>query len=196
MLKLSVKANIASVTRGLSELQRSVVPRATQQALNRVAPTVKTHTVRALQKALRLRNQSGLRLSIKVVKASQGNLAAEVNTADRSIKMDETRNAVVKVTTKRIDGRRTRVTKVVFKGHTVDGLIQIKFDARATIRKKEPGRYSSGKRSQRVAPVYSYTQVQELISAAIDKQQETLGSQRFSIEFDRALANALRQAGF
>lgn len=195
-MRISVKAHIADVTKGLSELQKSVIPAAAQMALNRTAPTVRTHTVRALQATLKLRNQAGLRASIKVTKAQKQNLTAEVSTADRSIKMDETRNALVRVTRKRTGKGTRKQTTVIFKGQVMDGLIQITLAPIRTIRKKEGGRYSTGKRSQKVAPVYAYTQVQELISAEIDRQQEELGMKRFDVEFDRALAQALRVARF
>jgi Prophage minor tail protein Z (GPZ) len=193
-MRIDVRADIRELTRGLTDLQRTVIPKATQQALNRVAPTVKTATVRALQARLKLRNQSGLRASIRVVKAQQGNLTAEVGTADRSIKMDETRNALVRVTRKRtIGGGSRKVTTVLFKGAKLDGVIQVTLSPLRSIRKKEGGRYSTGKRSQKIAPVYAYTQVQELIKAEIDREQERLGAQRFGIEFDRALAEGLRR---
>jgi hypothetical protein len=193
-MRIDVRSDIREVTRGLTDLQRTVIPKATQQALNRVAPTVKTATVRALQARLKLRNQAGLRTSIRVVKAQQGNLTAEVGTADRSIKMDETRNALVRVTRKRTTGGGSRkVTTVLFKGVKLDGVIQVTLSPLRSIRKKDGGRYSSGKRSQRIAPVYAYTQVQELIKAEIDREQERLGAQRFGIEFDRALAEGLRR---
>jgi Prophage minor tail protein Z (GPZ) len=193
-MRIDVRSDIREVTRGLTDLQRTVIPKATQQALNRVAPTVKTATVRALQARLKLRNQAGLRASIRVVKAQQGNLTAEVGTADRSIKMDETRNALVRVTRKRTTGGGSRkVTTVLFKGVKLDGVIQVTLSPLRSIRKKDGGRYSSGKRSQRIAPVYAYTQVQELIKAEIDREQERLGAQRFGIEFDRALAEGLRR---
>jgi hypothetical protein len=195
-MKISVKAHIADVTKGLSELQKSVVPKAAQMALNRTAPAVKTFTVRALQSTLKLRNQAGLRASIKVSKASKGNLTAEVSTADRSIKMDETRNALVRVTRKRVGKGTRKQTKVIFKGKLLDGAIQIELAPIRSIRKKDGGRYGTGQRSQRVAPVYAYTQLQELIKAEIDKQQEAIGMQRFDKEFDTALAQALRVARF
>lgn len=197
-MRISVKAHIADVIKGLNELERECVPRATQQALNRVAPTVKTRTVRELQSELKLRNQGGLRASIKVTKASKGNLSAEVSTADRSIKMDETRNAVVKVTRKRVAGGKgsRKHSKVIFKGQLLDGAIQVTLSPLRSIRKKEGGRYSSGKKSQRIAPVYAYTQVQELIKAKIDELQEKVGVERFGIEFDRALTEGLRRLRF
>jgi hypothetical protein len=193
-MRIDVKPFIKEVMKGLDELQREVVPRATQQALNRVAPTVKTRTVRALQAQLKLKNQAGLRATIRVVKAQKGNLRAEVGTADRSIKMDETRNAIVRVTRKRV-GRTTRkVTTVLFKGQRLsENVIQVTLAPVRSIRKKEPGRYSSGKRSAKIAPVYAYTQVQELIAAKVDEMQEKLGAERFEIEFDRALAEGLRR---
>ncbi len=196
-MRISVQAHIKDVVKGLSELEREVVPRVTQQALNRVAPTVRTMTVRAMQAELRLRNQAGLRAIIKVTKAQKGNLSAEVSTHDKSIKMDETRNAVVKVTRKRIvGGKGTRKhTKVVFKGHTLEGAIQVELSPRS-IRKKPGGRYSSGKRSQKIAPVFAYSALQELIHAKIDEQQEKLGVARFSVEFDRALSEGLRRLRF
>lgn len=193
-MRIDVRSDIRDLTRGLTELQRTVLPKVTQQALNRVAPTVKTATVRALQARLKLRNQAGLRASIRVVKAQMGNLTAEVGTADRSIKMDETRNALVRVTRKRTTGGGSRkVTTVLFKGVKLDGVIQVTLSPLRSIRKKPGGRYSSGKRSQKIAPVYAYTQVQELIKAEIDREQERLGAQRFGIEFDRALAEGLRR---
>lgn len=197
-MRIDVKPFIKEVMKGLDELQREVVPRAAQQALNRVAPTVKTATVRKLQAELRLKNQAGLRASIKIVKAQKGNLEAVVTTQDRSISIDETRNALVRVTRKRItraDGRRggyRKVTTVLFKGAKLDGVIQVELSPRS-IRKKDGGRYTGGKRSQRVAPVFAYTVLQELIRAEIDKGQEMLGIERFDIEFNRALAEGLRR---
>jgi hypothetical protein len=199
-MRISVQAYIKEVTKGLNELQREVVPRAAQQALNYVVPRVKTLTVRELQSALRLRNQKGLRASIKVVKASKGNLTAEVATADRSIKMDESMNAVVRVTRKRIPGGKgsRKVTTVIFKGQKLDGAIQINLDVtgKGTIRKKDGGRYAGGKRSQRVAPVFAYTQLQEMIRAEIDKHQEAQGLRDFAAEFDRVLKVQLTKLRF
>jgi hypothetical protein len=193
---ISVRAHIKEVTKGLSDLQREVVTRAAQQALNRVAPTVKTATVRALQAQLKLRNQAGLRATIRVVKAQKGNLTAEVGTADRSIKMDETRNALVRVTRKRVGKTTRKVTTVLFKGKRLNSdVIQVTLAPVRSIRKKEAGRYSTGKRSRKIAPVYAYTQVQELIAAKVDELQEKLGVQRFEIEFDRSLAEGLRRLG-
>lgn len=197
-MKLDVRAHIPDVVKGLDDLGKNVVPRATQQALNRVAPTVRTHTVRALQAELRLKNQSGLRASIIVIKAQKGNLTAEVKTADRSIRLDESRNTLVRVTRKRIPGKRgtRKHTDVLFKAKRIDGLIQIDLSIGKRIVSKEEGRYKSGKKNQRVALAYAWTQVQELFNAEIDKQQERLGIERFKIEFDRALAQALRVARF
>lgn len=193
-MRVSVKGYISDVMKGLSELEREVVPRAAQQALNRVAPRVKTATVRSLQVQLKLRNQSGLRATIRVVKAQKGNLTAEVGTADRSIKMDETRNALVRVTRKRVGGRSQKVTTVLFKGKRLsEDVIQVTLAPLRSIRKKEAGRYTTGKKSRKIAPVYAYTQVQELIKAEVDKMQEKLGVERFEIEFDRALKEGLRR---
>lgn len=192
---ISVRTKFEDALRGLSELDKKCVPVAAQQALNRVAPTVKTRTVREVQQRLALRRQGGIRALITVSKASKGDLTARVVTADSSIKMDETRNAVVKVTRKRVNvngkSRVQKVTTVLFKGKTLDGAIQIELGAKRTIRKKEKGRYGTGQRSQRVAPVWAYSALQELIKGEIDKIQETLGIERFEIEFDRALANQI-----
>lgn len=195
---ISVRADIKEVIRGLSELEREVVPRAAQQALNYVVPRVKTLTVRELQSALKLRNQKALRATIRVVKAQKGNLTAEVGTADRSIKMDETSNALVRVTRKRVGKTTRKVTTVLFKGQRLDGVIQIKLDVtgKGTIRKKDGGRYSGGKRSQRVAPVYAYTQLQELIRAEIDKHQEGQAMRDFAEEFNRVLGVQLTKLRF
>lgn len=191
---ISVRADIKEVVRGLSDLEREVVPRAAQQALNRVAPTVKTATVRALQAQLKLRNQAGLRATIRVVKAQKGNLTAEVGTADRSIKMDETRNALVRVTRKRVGKTTRKVTTVLFKGKRLgEDVIQVTLAPVRSIRKKEPGRYATGKKSAKIAPVYAYTQLQELIAAKVDEMQDKLGEERFRIEFDRSLAEGLRR---
>jgi hypothetical protein len=163
-----------------------------------VAPTIRTFTVRALQAELRLKNQAGLRSSIIVIKAQKGNLTAEVKTTDRSISLDESRNTLVRVTRKRIPGKRgtRKHTDVLFKAKRIDGLIQIDLSIGKRIVSKEEGRYKSGKKNQRVALAFAWTQVQELFKAEIDKQQDAKGEERFRIEFDRALANALRQAGF
>lgn len=195
---ISVRANIKDVIKGLSELEREVVPRAAQQALNKVAPTVRTHTVRALQTELKLKNQGSLRASIIVVKAQKGNLTAEVKTTDRSIRLDESRNTLVRITRKRITGpsgraRMQKVTTVLFKAKRIDGLIQIDLSAGKRIVSKEAGRYKSGKKNQRVALAYAWTMVQELFNSKIDEKQEELGEQRFRIEFDSALNEGLRR---
>lgn len=152
-MRVSVKGYISRVIKGLSELEREVVPRAAQQALNRVTPTVRTHTVRALQGELRLKNQSALRGAIIVVKAQKGNLTAEVKTTDRSIRLDESRNTLVRVTRKRMPGRKKaqKHTTVLFKAKRIDGLIQIDLAVGKRIVSKEEGRYKSGKKNQRVA---------------------------------------------
>ncbi len=197
-MRISVQAHIKDVTKGLSELQREVVPRVTQQALNRVAPTVRTHTVRALQAEMKLKNQGALRASIIVVKAQKLNLTAEVKTTDRSIRLDESRNTLVRITRKRMPGRKKpqKVTTVLFKAKRIDGLIQIDLSAGRRIVSKEEGRYKSGKKNQRVALAYAWTLVQELFNSEIDKQQENVGVDRFYIEFDRALTEGLRRLRF
>lgn len=195
---ISVRADIANVVQGLSELEREAVPRAAQQALNRVAPTIRTFTVRALQAELRLRNQGALRASIVVIKAQKGNLTAEVMTTDRAIRLDETKNTLVRVTRKRIPGKKgtRKHTEVLFKAKRIEGLIQIDLSVGKRVVSKEERRYKSGKKNQRVALAFAWTQVQELFKAEIDKQQDEKGEERFRIEFDRALANALRSSGF
>ena len=193
---INVRADIKDVVKGLSELEREVVPRVTQIALNYAVPRVRKATIRELQKTLNLRNQKGLSASIKVFKASRNSLTAEVVTSDRSIKMDESKNAVVKVTRKG-KGKR-RFTTVSFKGQTLDGAIQVKLDVtgKGAIRKKDGGRYAGGKRSQRIAPVYAYTQLQEFLKAEIDRQQEVQGIRDFGAEFDRALKVQLSKLRF
>jgi hypothetical protein len=195
---ISVKAYVDEVVKGLSELEREAVPRAAQQALNRVAPTVRTHTVRSLQSELKLKNQAALRGAIVVVKAQKLNLTAEVKTTDRSIRLDESRNTLVRVTRKRIPGKKgtRKHTSVLFKAKRIEGLIQIDLAVGRRIVSKEPGRYKSGKKNQRVALAYAWTMVQELFKAEVDKQQEKVGVNRFEIEFDRSLENALRKLRF
>lgn len=195
---INVRADIKDVIRGLTDLEREVVPRAAQQALNRVAPTIRTHTVRALQTELKLKNQGALRASIVVVKAQKGNLTAEVKTTDRSIRLDESRNTLVRITRKRLPGRKKaqKVTTVLFKAKRIDGLIQIDLSGGKRIVSKEEGRYKSGKKNQRVALAYAWTIVQELFNAKIDDKQDEMGEERFRIEFDRALKEGLRRLRF
>jgi len=186
---ISVTAHIESVTSALSELQRDVVPRATQQALNRAADTVRSRTTKEIARVMALRRQGLLKGIIVLHKASKNSLSATVTTSDKNLGLEDTKNTVVRVYRK---GKR-RISKVVFKGQTLDGAFRIEQIGNLSrgIFKAGEGKYGSGNR--KVKRLFAYPVLQELIHGQIDKIQEQVGTERFEVEFDRALANELRR---
>lgn len=196
-MRISVESHIKDVTKGLTQLRGDIRTKAELMALNRTGITVRAETVRSLQAELQLKNQAMLRKAIQQSKATKGDVPETIiYVNERAINIDLTKLASVSVTRRGKGKSKKRVTVVRFKGKVLDGAIQVSLAGKRTIRAKDAGRYSSGKKSAKIKPVYAYTTTQEYFRAKIDETQERVTLARFPIEFDRALGVVLRALRF
>lgn len=193
-MRISVKGQVDDVLKGLGQLRGDIRKKAELMAVNRTGITVRAQTVRALQAELQLKNQAMLRRAIVRYPALTKNDTVEtiIGVDERAINIDITKLASVSVTRRGKGKSKKRVTIVRFKGRVLDGAIQVSLAGKRTIRAKDAGRYSSGKKSAKIKPVYAYTTTQEYFRAKIDETQERVTLARFPIEFDRALGVVLR----
>ena len=83
-IAIEVKADIKQATRSLDRVQRRVVPKATYQALNRTASTVRTRVRRRISTFMNIA-QKHLKDSLSIEKASRNRLVARVWATGRSI---------------------------------------------------------------------------------------------------------------
>lgn len=197
-MRISVEGQVNDVIKGLGQLRGDIRKKAELMALNRTSITLRAETVRALQSELQLKNQAMLRRAIVRYPATSKSdvLETAVGVNERAINIDLTRLASVSVTRRGKGKSKKRVTVVRFKGKVLDGAIQVSLAGKRTIRAKDAGRYSSGKKSAKIKPVYAYTTTQEYFRAKIDETQERVALSRFPIEFERALGVVLRALRF
>ena len=83
-IAIEVKAEIKEATRSLDRLQRRVVPKATYQALNRTAATVRTRVRRRLAEYMNIA-QKEIKDALILKKASRNHLVATVIATGKSI---------------------------------------------------------------------------------------------------------------
>ncbi|QJE97998.1 phage tail protein [Luteolibacter luteus] len=197
VVMISVKSYIADVTRGLTELQRTVIPRVTQQALNKTGEAVRSRTQSDLAEEMKLRAKSALKQIVVIHKAVRLSGQVEVTVSDRKgLGLEATENTTVQVFFRGKGKSKRQVSQVFFKGKQLDGTFRIKQigSLKKGIFKKGEGRYPSG--NQRVTRLFTYQATQEFFHAKIDRIQDRIAPRRFEKEFDAALANELRKRGF
>ena len=190
---ISVKAHIEGVTSALSALEKEVVPRAAQQALNRAGDTVRSRTVKELATEMALRRQSDLKGIITVKKAARGNLSVSVTVTSKSLGIEASKKTLVRQTRKK--GR--KVFKITYKGEAIDQAFRPdnlgQLSGKGVFTPIVGQRYATGNRA--MSRKFSFTTVQEMAHAKIDEIQEKVGVDRFAVEFDRSLANEIRKIG-
>lgn len=83
-MRLSVSSNIKEVTKGLSRLEREVIPQAAARSLNDTATGTVKQAVRDLSKQMPIK-QKGARRGFKVIRARKKHLIAEIRTQGAAI---------------------------------------------------------------------------------------------------------------
>ncbi|MDB6078162.1 MAG: Prophage minor tail protein [Akkermansiaceae bacterium] len=193
---ISVTSKIDDVLKGLSELEKDAVPNAAQQALNRAGRTVQSRTVKELATEMALRKQSDIRALITITKAAKGSLSVKVTVMDKALGVEASKKLLVKQNFKGKGSSKRRVFKVNYKGEVIDQAFRVQnlggMSGKGIFTPlPDQPRYKTGNRQ--ISRVFSFTTVQELIHAKLDEMQEKIGTERFEVEFDTALANALRR---
>lgn len=191
-MSLSIKV------RGFRELGKSIKRLenegkvARQQALNRTATSVRSAGVKATAAEMGGARQADIRKATKIDKASKRDPSATVVFYDRAIGIEKLRKAL-KVRKQR--GR--RAYQVSFKGRRVKRAFKIPElggDAGKVIfRRTGPGRGNFRR-------VYGFTTVSEVDrggkKSPIIRAMQKRGEETFPKEFDRAIGNRMRRAGF
>lgn len=195
-MKITATANVKDVIAGLKELRESAVPGVLTQALNRTGATVRTVTVRALQDEMQLRSQKELRALITVTKASKGNLRVTVSVRSKALGIELSTRTIVKQTRRGKGSSKRKVWSITYKGEQVEqgfGPSNLpQFGGKGIfVPVAGGGRNSRGNR--KMSHALTFTTVLEMVHAKIDETQEKIGLERFAIELDRALSNALRR---
>ena len=180
-IAIEVKAEIKQATRSLDRLQRRVVPKATYQALNRTAATVRTRVRRRLAVFMNI-VQKEIKDALILKKASRNHLVATVIATGRSLpltKFKGTRQLKAGVVS-RIHGRR-----VLRKGTF---LATVESGHRGAFRRKGGRRGPPPHRSELpITQLVGPSVPQTVARKEIDEEMKKTARERFAIEFRRAL---------
>jgi hypothetical protein len=193
-MNVSVKAKLDDVLNGLSDLQKDAVPQAAQQALNRSGQTVLSRTVKEVAADMGLRKQSDLRPLVTITKAAKGNLKVQVTINDKTLGLEYSKQAIVRQTTRGKGKSRRKAFSVTYKGGSIPNAFRVQNYGKLSnvgIFVPDPKGEKTKLGHRAIKRVFLFSTVQEAVHAKVDEIQEAVGSERFEVEFDRALANAL-----